>query len=475
MPNDVPPSTSSTSPLLGAGSLATAAQQGPDATVAPAELRRPNFDAVSLRAFPASPRELLGRGFATSATSLAGLAAAGGILMAGGGCASRPNDDTWQTLDAMGTEVAYDADRDRIVDLRLRNRPNMLHTASLDQPPRSGEEYTFYGGHYSWIAPQAAWIDGDGALRNWPPDPAMDRGPMLVTRHTDRFLAVEGPVTRLGFREEKVIEILDQGVVGVEHQLTNETNTMRAGAVWSNTAVPPGAVIAVPKPADGTIIFDRDVETAQPLWEAITEEFGNWILIRTDRKAAEAAAAWGGELKVFIAAAPQIAVGHDGYWLVRRGWPWDDAGSLATVSEAPVEVYLNFGLELFEAELLGPHVTLAPGESTTFSEVWFIFNEHRGDPREIDAAFAALRHMLGMEPAAGESGGEDEREGAAAAGESMSGASSADDAHEPAAPARRGAGERIVPADAADGVGDDLLGGEDAPEIDPSQFIENRP
>ncbi|MFW5652793.1 MAG: DUF4380 domain-containing protein [Planctomycetota bacterium] len=410
------------------------------------------------------------------------------------GCqANRYIEGDRQVLEHMQTRIAYDADIDRLVYYGPRRGPNMLHTKDLDQAPSPTGDYTFYGGHYTWIAPQSGWVDADGNLQAWPPDPAMDRGPTLVTRLTDRLIEVEGPTTLLGLRHMKTYELLPYGILSIVHRLQNENAVTTSGSIWSNTAVPPGAVIAVPKPAEGDLRFDRDDEIAQPLWDAITEEVGNWVIIRTDDEAAAAAAEFGGEVKIFITAPTQIAVGHDGYWLVRRGYPWDETNSLAVVNEAPIEVYLNFGLELFEAELLGPHVDIAPGEATEFQEAWFLMDLQQGDPREIDATFAAFRDWLGMEPADN------------AAVEEPSAGQTEDDATTNMQPPRDVAPdapsadlleqeqeqeqeqgeqpEMIEPADDDlldgsindDDDDDDAGDGNAAPAIDPSQFIEDRP
>lgn len=312
--------------------------------------------------------------------SAAALAAAGVLLT---GCRT-PAGMT--KMKEEGAKVKYVASLDRVVFFGRTSGPNMLHTEMRKvrrQTPDSGGAYTFYGGMYSWISPQAAWVDEEGERRSWPPDAAADRGPALVRKISEELIEAEGPTTRSGLRERKRFAVRSATELDVQHALINESQESKSGGVWTVTAVSPKALIAVPRSPEGVRFGD---EGQEELWNAITEQEGNWTVIDTGAKG------WwtkesGGELKAFIDSPPMIAVWRRGNWFLRVG-ERDDASweGLRSAGEGAVEVYLNFGLKLFEAELLGAIHEIEPGGERTFQERWVIIPSRDQKTEVLDEA-----------------------------------------------------------------------------------------
>ena len=291
-----------------------------------------------------------------------------------------------------GVKVKYVASLDRVVFFGRMNGPNLMYSNMRKvrrESPQAGGEYTSYGGMYSWVAPQSAWVDEFGSARNWPPDPAFDRGPTVIrTREVggDGVIEAQGPVTRMGLQEWKRFAPRGDDELDVLHRLDNVGEEARTAGVWTVTAVEPGAIIAVPRSREG-VRFGKEGQAE--LWNALTRDEGGWTLVDTGARGWWTSAT-GGELKAFVDdAPPMIAVWRKGNWFLRIGeWQKEawagqnpDRGG-----EAPVEVYLNFGLKLFEAELVGAIAPIQPGEGASFQERWVIIRSDKPETAGLDAA-----------------------------------------------------------------------------------------
>jgi len=274
--------------------------------------------------------------------------------------------------------LRYDTNRDRILYLGPTQGPNLLETRNLNQPPDPNGNYTFFGGAYTWIAPQNQWRDTTGNLKNWPPDPLMDRGPTTITNQSENQLKITGPETRDHLIESTTITIVDSSTITIRHILKNTGTKTIQRAVWSTTAIPPGATIAVNKTSDNLFdstqkFFRLDNQNSKPLWNQVARTTSEWFTIKTtlpdptEKPSPDS-------FKVFFdrVNATQIAYWSRGYWLLRTAEPPDIFRSLQTVGESSVEIYANFGLQLFEAELLSPLQPIAPQKQIAFEETWKI-------------------------------------------------------------------------------------------------------
>jgi len=328
-----------------------------------------------------------------------------------GGCGAIPANPT-QTISGFGLKAAYDADCDRLTYFGPNKGPNLLfapNRAKVGSDPEDG--YVFFGGMYSWIGPQGEWVDASGNPKSWPPDPVIDRGPMSVMDMTLREFQAVGPVSPIsGLRESKSVEIVGEGEAVVTHRVENLSDEPRRVSIWTITAAPTRAIIVVPRPL-ATQPIGMDKPESHDLWERRAGEVGNWVMLPRQRM--RRLRRMSGELKAFVPVGaridaqqhsetlpPCIAIWKRHYWLLRVGDPSsiDVDGTLWAAGEAPVEVYVNSGLKIFEAELLSPIVELQPGESTQFTERWFVIYGSRYNTSVLDKALAKLGYEIPTDP-----------------------------------------------------------------------------
>lgn len=252
--------------------------------------------------------------------------------------------------------------------------PNMLHTVDLARGPAADGGYTFFGGAYSWIAPQkgdAGWVDPSGKPRDWPPDPAMDIGPAPVVEASGKWFVSRGPVQRTGLLEEKTLRIVGSGEAELRCVIRNTSDKAVTAGPWLNSAVEPvGGVLAVRLGA-GSGIWGAMGENAVEKFRGAASASGDsgWFVLPL------AQAKWDDGIKVYIDPgdrSAEIAVWREGWWLHRRviGGTSADHARLKALGEGPVAVYINPGLGIVEAELYGPVATIAPGGFTAATESW---------------------------------------------------------------------------------------------------------
>lgn len=296
------------------------------------------------------------------------------------GCATDPRSVARLHTDQL--ELTYDTQRDRITGFGPGGGPNLLCVRDLGTPPAVDGSYTFYGGMYSWISPQGAWLDAWGELRDWPPDPLMDRGPTVIDNQSSRRLIAHGPVMRRGLVEQKWFELApDRAAAILDQRLNNPTGDKIVGGVWVTTAVKPGSVIAVRnESSDQFRIAGGDAANA--LWARATSSNDGWLLFHTD--GVECSDLGTDSFKFFAHGSPTIAIWTAGYWLLRQGLGEAADRSLGRHGEAPVEIYMNFGLQLFEAELLGPIETIPPGGAAQHIERWTVVPAGEPDTAALD-------------------------------------------------------------------------------------------
>jgi len=280
--------------------------------------------------------------------------------------------------------IEYSPDLDRVTLVGVRKGPNLLHTVGLEREPAEDGSYTFYGGGYTWVAPQGGehgWVDADGELSEWPPDPAMDSGPSVIVGRTPTKMVVEGPVSLSGLRQRKSIGLSAPYEATIEYELINESGETRRRAHWINTAVSPDAVIAL-KMRDGEQVAQLYSDAPEGT-EVLLSHLGpigddGWALLKlSDLDLPDG-------LKVYTDGPAEIAVWvPNPDWLLSKGF-WlhrslaepltiEQRSELRAIGEGPVAVYLNTGMELFEAELYGPVVDIEPGESAVSIEVWRVY------------------------------------------------------------------------------------------------------
>ncbi len=280
--------------------------------------------------------------------------------------------------------IEYSPDLDRVTLFGVRKGPNLLHTVGIDREPAEDGSYTFFGGGYTWVAPQSGehgWTDADGELSVWPPDPAMDSGPSLIVGRTPTKVVVENPVARDGLRQRKTIGLSAPHHATIEYELVNESEETLRRAHWINTAVAPDGIIAL-KLRDGDQVAqiysdssdgaDRFSDLLSPIgedgWAVLklsNADFPDGIKVYTDGPA---------EIAVWVANPDWLI--SKGFWLHRSlGEPLstEQRSELRAIGEGPVAVYLNSGLGIVEAELYGAVVDIEPGASASSTEIWRVY------------------------------------------------------------------------------------------------------
>lgn len=316
-------------------------------------------------------------------------AVAAAISLIGIGCATpavRPAESRSGALaiEAAGLRAEWAAQIDRCVWFGPSAGGNMLHTVDLDQPPGADGDYTFFGGCYTWVAPQngpLGWKDPDGAQRGWPPDPAMDIGPARVTGISHNLITTTGPQHLSGLIERKTL-MLDYGLQAhLAYSLHNVGGQRVIAGTWVTTAVGPHDLIAVRAP-EGTELRGWDGSSVERFRSILGEpDAAGWALVDLHR------AAWEGGVKVYLERTgahetqAEIAVWRAGHWFLRQGalLTVQDAARLREVGEGPVAIYIEPGSGIVEAELYGPIVDMAPGDRTTTNELWSVISAAKGE------------------------------------------------------------------------------------------------
>ncbi|MGP1347740.1 MAG: hypothetical protein ACTS3F_13870 [Phycisphaerales bacterium] len=311
----------------------------------------------------------------------------GALVLSGcSGAGGRTGEDTGLTrverVAALGFAVEHMGEIDRFVWFGPESGPNLLHTENLGVPVPAGgsDEYTFRGGCYTWVSPQSGWVGGDGSARNWPPDPAMDRGPAWVVGRTADSITTLTPVSRLGLRERKTFTLREYGGT-LEFVIENAgVRAMEAGA-WVNTGVARHDRIALWMP-EGTTLRGWDDEAVGKIESILGPRSpGGWRMLDLPR------AGWEGGTKVWVEApegAARIGVWRHGRWLVRTLEPGDPEGTLRAVGEGPVAVYVDPTAGLIEAELYGPVMTIPAGGASGVTERWEVLDGRFPRPAASD-------------------------------------------------------------------------------------------
>ena len=302
-----------------------------------------------------------------------------------------------------GIALEFTPSIDRITFFGPEKGTNMLHTVDLDKPIPMDGSYTFWGGAYSWVAPQKGengWRDDAGQLKDWPPDPAMDIGPTEITGESLESLTVEGPVMRSGLQEIKTFRSISATAMDISYTLKNTTDHPVTGGQWLNTACRAATVFGkeskrgtggdklafrIMAGTDSSHIrgamSDKAVELFQSASAAATQT--GWVVLDLNL------ATWDDGIKVYIdppaGRKAEIAIWHDGYWLHRELTIGDENtdARLAQMGEGAVAVYINPGLKIVEAELYAPITEIPAGNSTTATERWTLIKAASGDARVL--------------------------------------------------------------------------------------------
>jgi len=210
-------------------------------------------------------------------------------------------------------------------------------------------DYPNYGGHKLWVAPQKTW--------NWPPDPALDRGPCRVEVLPDGALRMTGaPSPAAGVRFDRVLRLDPKGTrLQIEQTMTNVSAAPVTWAIWSVTQVTTDGTAVIPLEPGAQTRFVDDAQPA-PEWRRVGDAY---LLSAPDKSQ-----------KLFAPGAPGWLAYRKGDRLLLKSF--QVSKTAPPEPETPREVWV--GTDGFmELEFVGPQVTLTPGQATTVTQEWRFF------------------------------------------------------------------------------------------------------
>ncbi|MBN1881000.1 MAG: hypothetical protein JW885_02400 [Deltaproteobacteria bacterium] len=258
----------------------------------------------------------------------------------------------------------------RILSLSTKGTENILFVDTGKTLGRG--DWRLYGGHRLWIAPETETTyapDNDGCL--------VETG--------DDFLSVLSRDECTGIK--KTITIVDEnGLIRVDHTITNEGDTLIPGAVWALTCVNNVGTAFFPWGTGGS--WDLKKVVYWHRWMDHASEINDTQFTPTD------------DLFLVTPAGREGKVGsacREGF----IGVSARDFTFVKTFERMPVDSYPddNCAAECYtgpyftELETLSPLVTFSPGEPLTHSEHWLVA-PHCVDPAdgaEVREFIARLR------------------------------------------------------------------------------------
>jgi len=257
----------------------------------------------------------------------------------------------------------------RVLALRVmgENLFAELPEATLDHP--DGRKFHLYGGHRLWYAPEISavtYLPDDEPVRVEKID-----GAVRLTQPLETGTGMQKAIT-VGFEED--------GMIRVEHALTNRGDREIVCAPWAITQFKPGGTAILPLPERIPGFSDYQPNRALGLWPYtdITDphlRLGNrFVFVEADRPA--------GALKI---GGPNpdgwLAYHRHGLLFVKFA-TYDPEAAYFDLG-ASSQVYSN--PQFLELETLGPKVTLRSGETTRHVETWRVYRDVEFDGTEAGA------------------------------------------------------------------------------------------
>ncbi len=282
----------------------------------------------------------------------------------------------------------------RVIGYRKLGGENVLHGLP-DELGGSGEpEYKARGGHRLWVSPETdcSYVP-DNTPVAWQ-DLTPDQGSRRDSGASALRLINEPVAPWLIRKTLEVALAEDSTEVTLRHTLTNEARQPATIAAWALTVVRPGGTQFIPQPPLGSHGAEFQPNRVVVPWTYTDLSDPRWALgrgfwrLRTEP------------------GAPATKLGL----LHRPGWvayALPDALFVKTVDHVEGAAYPDFGCnyetftkgDFLELETLSPLRTLAPGESITHEERWYLWSDVAPLDALDDAGVAAvLRPRLAQIP-----------------------------------------------------------------------------
>jgi hypothetical protein len=286
----------------------------------------------------------------------------------------------------------------RLLSLRLntehgKNVLNLVEANAGTSPPATLKDYTFFGGLYTWLAPQDHWVDLEkNEVYNKKPDPTIDRGPYEVTGTGAGELTMISPTVKAyGLKVEKIFTLpKNENHLEYMVRLHNVGHYPVRWAVWNLTAVKPNGIVFFDIPHGEADFNFFGASQTHRKW------FSNIMHIIDDTTAAVDYRKYAGPgAKMFVRVGSKfVAYRQPGSWFVRR-FP-NDSRQIFTDQQSQIELWADAKKGIFELEAASPDYAILPGKSVSWTETMSIVPDEEklsDDPfREVGKLSKLISH-----------------------------------------------------------------------------------
>ena len=225
--------------------------------------------------------------------------------------------------------------------------------------PEEAGGWPNYGGYKLWNAPQDRW--------GWPPDPALDSGPVQVRLLGTTGLKIIGTVSGdsgLQFVKEVYLES-DSSRAVISQRLFSTVKQDLDWSVWDVTQVKTPGMAALPtnpaSPFPSGLRSFGDYDTAD-MDQTVSIKDGVAIISHRE----------GTNLKFGTDAPVGWAAYTSGSLLYIKRFPGPTKGETYPDEGLNAEVYISGDMGYVEVEILGPMTYLKRGGYTSFNEEWLL-------------------------------------------------------------------------------------------------------
>ena len=239
------------------------------------------------------------------------------------------------------------------VEPALGGRISSLTYDGVEVLKTTRDDANLQWGSTVWTSPQSDW--------NWPPPPAFDSEPYVLTELSEHRILLEGPRDSATFlRMRKRIVLGPDSDIGLTYWVTNEGVSSVSAALWENTRLPYA----------GTFEFVADTVWTER--DSIEFDFQDSLRIVTlDDRHTEAG-------KLFANLPTGTATyRHNGLELTKHTVVKDLYRT--PPKEAPLEIYADPKAGFFEFELVGDYRNISPGESNNVRLKWSLHKATNDD------------------------------------------------------------------------------------------------
>lgn len=244
----------------------------------------------------------------------------------------------------------------RIIFFGFNDGENIFQNYPEMMGKTGGDEWTIYGGHRLWAAPEKQ-------PRTYYPD----NNPVKVTKHED-FVRFTAPIEKGTFLQKEMDVYFEDGSeVKIVHRIINHNQWGIELAPWALSVMKPGGKCIVPFPPRGShtggdllpsnnIVSWSYTNMADPRWSwgnnyfSLESQVGNEVPQKAGSLVPDGWAAYANEDWVFLT-----------YFDYMPEFMYPDLG-------VNFETFTNESM--LEVETLGPMSWLLPGESVEHAEIW---------------------------------------------------------------------------------------------------------